>query len=64
MSIMNTISVRILVVKNILIPKKTVFRLKIKQLETTNVASLVLVLSLTYVLKRWTIIIVFAVNLQ
>jgi len=61
---MNTISVRILVVKNILIPKKTVFRLKIKQLETTNVASLVLVLSLTYVLKRWTIIIVFAVNLQ
>lgn len=64
MSIMNTISVRILVVKNILIPKKKVFRLKIKQLETTNVASLVLVLSLTYVLKRWTIIIVFAVNLQ
>ena len=61
---MNTISVRILVVKNILIPKKKVFRLKIKQLETTNVASLVLVLSLTYVLKRWTIIIVFAVNLQ
>jgi len=61
---MNTISVRILVVKNILIPKKKVFRLKIKQLETTNVASLVLVLSLTYVLKRRTIIIVFAVNLQ